>query len=96
MSTDSIQLELFAEAQPAQCRPKVVPIEGGRAIAARDVHTELGSAADLAPAECPDMAGFALLTWDDQGFVHSTIYTGPRNPYSPAILKEIAASAVSS
>lgn len=64
-------------------------IEGGRAIAARNVQAAFAVDTDQVSSELQSMAGFWLVAWDDEGFMMSAYHCGHRNPFSPAMLPEL-------
>lgn len=69
--------------------PAFVSIEGGRAIAARDVLGAFAKASDSVSIETPNMAGYYLVAWDDQGFMTTAYKAGIRNPYCGALLPDV-------
>lgn len=69
-------------------RPAFTSIEGGRAIAARDVSASM--AVDGDELSCTEnMAGYVIIVWDDEGGVGSAFHLGSRNPFSPAMLPDL-------
>ena len=38
----------------------------------------------------PNMAGFAILAWDDDGTTSSVVYMGENNPFAPILIPGIA------
>lgn len=64
-------------------------IEGGRAIAARNVQASFAVDTDTVSSTFPDMAGYFLVAWDDQGCMVSAYHCGARNPFSPAMIPDL-------
>lgn len=73
--------------------PKLVAIEGGRSIAARDVQAEFAKQTEELSHEFDTMAGFAVLVWNDEGEITSVIHMGKRNGFSPVLIPVIASDA---
>jgi len=64
-------------------------IEGGRSIAARDMQASFSVEADTLQCAIPNLAGFVLVAWDDEGNIQATHHLGVRNPYSPAMIPDL-------
>lgn len=64
-------------------------IEGGRAIAARNVHASFAVDSDAITTGIGDMAGYVLMAWDDEGTMMSAHHFGSRNPFSPAMMPDL-------
>lgn len=77
------------EDAPVQEKKKIRSIDGGRAIQARDVVAEFGTASDEVCIETDNMAAFAIFAIDDEGFVVMRSFIGRRCPYSPALLSDV-------
>lgn len=75
-------------------RSNLRAIEGGRHIKARDVQDTLFGEVNILCGEVQTMAGFAVIAWDDEGFVASSYHTGDRNPYAPPLLPDIIAEEI--
>lgn len=69
--------------------PKLRMIEGGRSIAARDVHAEFSSDGVDMLREVPEMAGYVVVVWNDEGKTEIAINRGKRNPYSNAMIRDV-------
>lgn len=81
-------MDEFQQELPLNDRPVLYPIEGGRAIAARDVMSSMSVDAD--ELSCTEnIAGYAIIVWDDEGGVGSAFHLGSRNPFSPAMLPDV-------
>ena len=65
-----------------------VSIEGGRAIAARDILGHFAKSSDEVSTGTENMAGYYIIAWDDQGFMTTAYRAGRRNPYANAILPD--------
>jgi hypothetical protein len=88
-------IEAFMEMNEAPTRmSNLVQIEGGRAIAARDVQAAFASETETLMLECADMAGFFVVVWDDEGARASVMYRGKRCPYGPTMIKDMITSAL--
>lgn len=64
-------------------------IEGGRSIAARDVHASFAVDSDDLVSQVPNMAGYCIIVWDDEGGITSHASLGRFNPFSPAMVPDI-------
>mgnify|MGYP003329622680 CR=1 FL=1 len=56
------------------------PIEGGRAIAARDVQASFAVDTDEITTSIPNIAGYVIMAWDDEGSITDAYHLGTRNP----------------
>lgn len=81
---------------PPPERPKVISIDGGRAIAARDVEAAFRDAVEEVISDCQSPAGFILLVSDDEGFISGVAHMGDRLPYSPDMFSEVLRKQVDS
>lgn len=70
--------------------PKIVLIEGGRSIKARDVQAEFAKQTEELSHEFDMLAGFAILVWDDEGQIASVVYFGERSSFAPIMIPSIA------
>lgn len=68
---------------PETPRPTLVAIEGGRAIKARDVRELLLTKCHEASLAYDNLAGFAIVVWDDEGQTECETFQGSRCPFSP-------------
>lgn len=71
-------------------------IEGGRAIAARDCSASLQVDADSMATETENLAGYAVIVWDDEGGFDLKVHLGKRNPYNAAMLADVIRSRLAS
>ncbi len=83
---------------PLETRNNLRPIEGGRAISARNTKTVFDKESFDVSNALENLAGFFMLAWDDEGQISWAYHSSTRSPFSPALLpdiiKERAASAV--
>lgn len=70
--------------------PKLVSIEGGRAIAARDVQAAFAVDADSVSTETLNMAGYIIIAWDDEGGIEIKVSNAPRSPIASILLPNMA------
>lgn len=70
-------------------------IEGGRAIAARDVQASFAVDADEIQTQLHNMAGYYLIAWDDEGQFNTAVHLGTRNPFAAVMLADIVHNRVS-
>lgn len=82
MSQDQLPL-------PMQLPHNLRSIEGGRAIAARDVLASFAVDTDSISTDCLEMAGFVVIAWDDVGAVTLAYHLGTRNPFSPCMIGDV-------
>ena len=71
-------------------------IEGGRAIAARNVQASFAVDTDAVSSDLTSMAGYYVVAWDDEGGMVSAYHCGARNPYSVAMLPELLRGRIAS
>lgn len=80
--------------ETAEPGPDVVTIfkviEGGRNIEGNDVVARFAEATQELSVECSPMAGFAVVVWDDEGRMLSTVYAGVRTPFSTMAIPQYA------
>lgn len=74
---------------------KLISIEGGRHIAARDVEVVFRDAVETALSDCDTPAGFIVLLFDDEGYTNGIAHMGNRLPYSPDLFSEVARKQIS-
>lgn len=79
------QPELPLDNPPSNIRS----IEGGRAIAARNVHASFAVDTGEMTTLLPDMAAYWLVAWDDEGNMVTAYHCGARNPFSPAMIPDL-------
>lgn len=92
MSTADVEADVSDG--PEVRRANIRAIDGGRSIAARDVHAEFSNTGVDFLRELPEMAGYFMVAWDDEGRAISVHSVGKRNPYSFAMFREIVADHV--
>jgi len=91
--TDGLQNANVTHRSPDQFTDgskKIVAIEGGRSIAARDVQAEFAKQTEELSHEYDTMAGFAILVWDDEGDLSSAVHFGRRSSFAPVLIPGIA------
>jgi len=69
-------------------KPDLTLVEGGRARAANDVQNLFAELTSELSIECPEMAGFVVVAWDDEGFMNCTFHVGPRTPVPGMMLRD--------
>jgi hypothetical protein len=72
----------------------LVPIEGGRAIAARDVLAQFAADTEALSTESIDVAGYAIVLWDDQGSRSICVHQGKRCPMASTLVPDFVQQAV--
>lgn len=77
------------ENAPQVERPKIVAIEGGRAIKAREVREHMLDKSDACSNAFDNMAGFAIVVWDDEGQTHTATFQGTRCPFAPSLVPQV-------
>lgn len=70
-------------------RPQLVSIEGGRAIAAARVQEALQDSVDDLLNSTPNIAGYFIMVWDDDGYADSHNHYGAKSPLSPAMVVDM-------
>jgi hypothetical protein len=70
------------------------PIEGGRAIQARNVRASFAVDCDEIESTAENMAGYAVVAWDDEGGMTFVYHAGVRNPFSPAMIPDLVRNRV--
>jgi hypothetical protein len=81
---------------PMELPHNLVAIEGGRAIAARDVQASFAVDTDDASTGMPNMAGYVIVAWCDEGGFEVHYHAGNRNPFSPAMIPDLVRGHVAS
>lgn len=71
-------------------------IEGGRAIAARNVQASFAVDTDAVSSNLGGMAGYYVVAWDDEGTMITAYHCGTRNPYSVAMLPDLLRGRIAS
>lgn len=69
--------------------PKVVGIEGGRALKARRVSDQFYADGEELMQAVGMPAGYAIVAWDDEGMMQSVLHRGERCPYAPSLLPNL-------
>lgn len=72
----------------------LVAIEGGRAVAARNVLAQFAADTEALSTESNDMAGYAVVVWDDRGFRSIAVHQGARCPMAPTLVPDFVSQAV--
>lgn len=62
------------------------PIEGGRAIAARDAQASFAVDCTDITVQLENLSVYVVFAWDDEGKINTAYFMGPRNPFSPAMV----------
>lgn len=75
-------------------RDNIRVIEGGRTLYARDVQAAFADKTEAASVDTPDMAGFLIVVWDDQGMMATKFHHGQMSPYAPSLLPDIIRDSV--
>lgn len=69
-------------------------VEGDRAKAALEIHNEFASDTQAITVECPEMAGYVVIAWDDEGHFQDAMCNGVRSPYAKEMIGMLLAKKV--
>lgn len=69
---------------------KVLPRSpDARDVEANEVHKQFAVESEVMTTETERMAGFVIVTWDDEGYMHSSLHVGEMSPLPMAMIPHL-------